>query len=187
VSKHRKPRNISDVVAAALAAVAVSLSVLAILAFKQPATQAVRAAGEPVPTATVLSVITTTSKPVVPSTTTTTKAPKKTAHKVVPTTKTAETTAKKRTRVASAPQPKVSNAGVWDRIAECESGGNWSINTGNGYYGGLQFDIGTWLSNGGGQYAPRADLATRSQQIAIAEKLRAARGFAPWPVCGKRA
>ena len=49
----------------------------------------------------------------------------------------------------------------WDAIAKCESGNNWSINTGNGYYGGLQFDIGTWLSNGGGAYAPRADLATQ--------------------------
>ena len=57
----------------------------------------------------------------------------------------------------------------WDGIANCESTNNWSINTGNGYYGGLQFDIGTWLSAGGGAYAPRADLATREQQIAVAE------------------
>jgi len=73
----------------------------------------------------------------------------------------------------------------WDRVAECESGGNWSINTGNGYYGGLQFDIRTWTSNGGDAYAPRADLATREQQIAIAEKVRAERGVSPWPTCGK--
>jgi uncharacterized protein YabE (DUF348 family) len=69
---------------------------------------------------------------------------------------------------------------IWDRIAECESSGNWHINTGNGYYGGLQFNNPTWLSNGGGQYAPRADLATREQQIAIANKVRAARGLQPW-------
>ncbi len=71
----------------------------------------------------------------------------------------------------------------WDAIANCESTNNWSINTGNGYYGGLQFDIGTWLSNGGGQYAPRADLATKDEQIAIAEKVYAARGLEPW-ACG---
>jgi uncharacterized protein YabE (DUF348 family) len=69
---------------------------------------------------------------------------------------------------------------VWDQIAQCESGGNWSINTGNGYSGGLQFNQATWLSNGGGQYAPEAYLATKAQQIAIADKVRAARGLEPW-------
>ena len=72
------------------------------------------------------------------------------------------------------------NAAMWDRIAACESGGNWAINTGNGYYGGLQFDSGTWLSNGGGQYAARADLASREQQIAVANKVYASRGLQPW-------
>ena len=82
---------------------------------------------------------------------------------------------------APAPAPSSGSSGVdWDRIARCESTNNWSINTGNGYYGGLQFDIGTWLSNGGGQYAPRADLATREQQIAVAETTYAARGMSPW-------
>ncbi|WP_172832200.1 ubiquitin-like domain-containing protein [Nakamurella panacisegetis] len=71
----------------------------------------------------------------------------------------------------------------WDAIAHCESTNNWAINTGNGYYGGLQFDIGTWLSNGGGQYAPRADLATKDEQIAVAEKVYASRGLQPW-ACG---
>ncbi|HET7475890.1 MAG TPA: ubiquitin-like domain-containing protein [Dermatophilaceae bacterium] len=69
---------------------------------------------------------------------------------------------------------------MWDRIAQCESGGNWSINTGNGYYGGLQFLTSTWLANGGGQYAPRADLASRLQQIAVAETLRRKVGLSPW-------
>jgi hypothetical protein len=69
---------------------------------------------------------------------------------------------------------------VWDHLAQCEAGGNWATNTGNGYYGGLQFNNPTWLSNGGGAYAPRADLATREQQIAIADKVRAARGLEPW-------
>jgi len=72
------------------------------------------------------------------------------------------------------------NAAMWDRIAQCESGGNWSINTGNGYYGGLQFSSSTWLSNGGAKYAPRADLASRTQQIAVANVLYAARGLQPW-------
>ena len=73
----------------------------------------------------------------------------------------------------------------WDNVAQCESGGNWHINTGNGYYGGLQFDSSTWLSYGGGSYAPRADLATREEQIAIATKIYASRGSSPWPVCGQ--
>ena len=74
---------------------------------------------------------------------------------------------------------------VWDRVAACESGGNWSINTGNGYYGGLQFSSSTWLAYGGGAYAPRADLAAKSQQIAVAEKVLAAQGPGAWPVCGR--
>lgn len=69
---------------------------------------------------------------------------------------------------------------IWDQIASCESGGDWHINTGNGYYGGLQFNQPTWDSNGGQQYAPRADLATKAQQIAIADRVRAARGLEPW-------
>lgn len=74
---------------------------------------------------------------------------------------------------------------IWDRIAVCESSSNWHANTGNGYYGGLQFNNPTWLSNGGGQYAPRADLATREQQIAIANRVRAARGLQPWQCAGE--
>ncbi len=73
----------------------------------------------------------------------------------------------------------------WDAVASCESTNNWQINSGNGFYGGLQFDITTWLSNGGGAYAPRPDLATREQQIAIATRVYDARGTEPWPVCGK--
>ncbi|GAA4862330.1 transglycosylase family protein [Kitasatospora terrestris] len=76
---------------------------------------------------------------------------------------------------------------VWDKVAQCESGGNWSINTGNGYYGGLQFSSSTWKSFGGGQYAPRADQASKGQQIAVAEKVLASQGPGAWPVCSKRA
>jgi resuscitation-promoting factor RpfB len=78
-----------------------------------------------------------------------------------------------------APAPSV-GSGVWDRIAQCESGGNWHTNTGNGYYGGLQFAQATWAATGGLKYAPRADLATREQQIAVAEVLRARAGLGQW-------
>ncbi|MFJ5955556.1 transglycosylase family protein [Paenarthrobacter sp. NPDC092416] len=72
------------------------------------------------------------------------------------------------------------NEAMWDRIAQCESGGNWSINTGNGYYGGLQFSSPTWLANGGGAYAPNASLATKAQQIDIANRLYAKNGLSDW-------
>ena len=74
----------------------------------------------------------------------------------------------------------------WSGVAQCESGGNWHINTGNGYYGGLQFSSSTWLGYGGGQYAPRADLATPAQQIEIAEAVLDGQGVGAWPTCGKR-
>jgi hypothetical protein len=78
-----------------------------------------------------------------------------------------------------------SGSGVdWDKIASCESGGDWAINTGNGYYGGLQFDQATWRANGGLAYAPRADLADKDQQIHVASHLAGRRGLEPWPVCG---
>lgn len=73
----------------------------------------------------------------------------------------------------------------WSGVAACESGGNWSINTGNGYYGGLQFSAGTWSGYGGTSYAPRADLASAGQQIAVAERVLAGQGVGAWPVCGK--
>ena len=72
---------------------------------------------------------------------------------------------------------------VWDDLARCESGGNWAINTGNGYYGGLQFSHATWLGHGGGEFAEYPHEATREEQIIVAERLRAVRGYAPWPAC----
>ncbi|MFE0513990.1 transglycosylase family protein [Streptomyces sp. NPDC058964] len=75
-------------------------------------------------------------------------------------------------------------AAEWDAVAKCESGGNWSINTGNGYYGGLQFSASTWAAYGGTKYAATADKATKAQQIEIAEKVLAAQGKGAWPVCG---
>jgi hypothetical protein len=84
------------------------------------------------------------------------------------------------------PRVTISGDAVWDQLARCESGGNWAINTGNGYYGGLQFSLSTWQAYGGGAYAPRPDLATREEQIAVAERLRAARGYSPWPACSRK-
>ncbi|WP_371670969.1 LysM peptidoglycan-binding domain-containing protein [Streptomyces sp. NBC_00289] len=76
-------------------------------------------------------------------------------------------------------------ASEWDTVAACESGGNWSINTGNGYYGGLQFSASTWAAYGGTQYASTANQASKAQQIAVAEKVLASQGKGAWPVCGK--
>ncbi|MEU4985717.1 transglycosylase family protein [Streptomyces sp. NPDC021969] len=76
---------------------------------------------------------------------------------------------------------------TWDKVAACESTDDWDINTGNGYYGGLQFTQSTWEAFGGRQYAPRADLATKEQQIAVAEKVLDTQGPGAWPVCSERA
>ena len=88
---------------------------------------------------------------------------------------------------ASAPAAQAvgTSGGVnWAAVAACESGGNWSTNTGNGFYGGLQFTQGTWLANGGGQYASSANQATAAQQIAVANRVLASQGIGAWPVCG---
>jgi resuscitation-promoting factor RpfB len=82
--------------------------------------------------------------------------------------------------------PPVSNGGTWDALAACEAGGNWAINTGNGFYGGVQFNQNTWERHGGLRYAPRADLATREEQLAIAEVTQARQGWGAWPVCSVR-
>lgn len=82
--------------------------------------------------------------------------------------------------------PAVRNGATWDALARCEAGGNWAINTGNGYFGGVQFDQNTWERSGGLRYAERADLATREEQIAIAEVTRARQGWGAWPTCSGR-
>lgn len=74
----------------------------------------------------------------------------------------------------------------WDRLAQCESGGNWRANTGNGYYGGLQFSRRTWTAFGGRAYARTANKATRLQQITIAEKVLHAQGWKAWPACSRK-
>ncbi|MFE3557566.1 transglycosylase family protein [Streptomyces sp. NPDC059193] len=76
-------------------------------------------------------------------------------------------------------------ASEWDKVAQCESGGNWAINTGNGYYGGLQFSSSTWAAFGGKSYAPQANQASKAQQIAVAEKVLKGQGKGAWPHCGK--
>ncbi|WP_207768592.1 resuscitation-promoting factor [Mycobacterium ahvazicum] len=83
--------------------------------------------------------------------------------------------------------PPVTDGSIWDAIAGCEAGGNWAINTGNGYYGGVQFDQSTWERNGGLRFAPRADLASRDEQITVAEVTRERQGWGAWPVCSGRA
>jgi uncharacterized cupredoxin-like copper-binding protein len=74
-------------------------------------------------------------------------------------------------------------ANVWDRVAKCESGGNWKINTGNGYYGGLQFNHRTWRAHGGKGMAHQA---SKAQQIAVAERVLANQGWKAWPSCSKK-
>jgi len=83
--------------------------------------------------------------------------------------------------------PPVLDGATWDAVSACESGGNWAINTGNGFYGGVQFNQSTWERHGGLRYAPRADLATREEQIAIAEVTQTVQGWGAWPVCSVRA
>ncbi|WP_019068228.1 transglycosylase family protein [Streptomyces hokutonensis] len=88
---------------------------------------------------------------------------------------------------AGAGSAQAADVSTWNKVAACESSGDWSINTGNGYYGGLQFTQSTWEAYGGTAYARRADLATRDQQIAVAEKVLKGQGPGAWPVCSVRA
>src|SRR3954464_7364814 len=87
--------------------------------------------------------------------------------------------------LALAGQAGAATDGEWDQVAKCESGNNWAINTGNGYQGGLQFSQSTWSSHGGGEYAPAAHMATKDEQIAVAERVLATQGRGAWPVCGR--
>ena len=98
---------------------------------------------------------------------------------------TAPTTSRAAARTAAVATGGSPRAGFWNNVARCESGNNWSINTGNGYYGGLQFTQQTWAGNGGLAYAPRADLATPAQQMAVADRVFNIVGAGAWPVCGR--
>ncbi|QCB50360.1 resuscitation-promoting factor [Rhodococcus sp. PAMC28707] len=82
--------------------------------------------------------------------------------------------------------PPVENGSTWDSLAQCEATGNWAINTGNGFFGGVQFDQNTWERQGGLKYAPRADLASREEQIAIASVTQKSQGWGAWPACTSR-
>ena len=85
------------------------------------------------------------------------------------------------------PAPDTRAGSVWDRLAQCESGGNWAINSGNGYYGGLQFDKQTWSAFGGDQFAAYPHQASREQQIQVATKVRDSRGgYGAWPGCSSK-
>ncbi len=89
--------------------------------------------------------------------------------------------------LVTATSASAADVSTWDKVAQCESTGNWSINTGNGFYGGLQFTSSTWAAYGGTAYAPQADQATKAQQIAVAEKVLASQGPGAWPVCSIQA
>lgn len=89
--------------------------------------------------------------------------------------------------VGSGSPASAASTSTWDKVADCESSGNWAINTGNGYYGGLQFTQSTWAAYGGTRYAARADLASKTQQITTAERVLASQGPGAWPVCSVRA
>ena len=88
--------------------------------------------------------------------------------------------------ITASASPSAAATSSWDKLASCESGGNWGINTGNGYYGGLQFADGTWDGAGGEKYASRADLATRAEQIVVASRVLDDRGWSPWPACSNK-
>jgi hypothetical protein len=89
--------------------------------------------------------------------------------------------------LATAGTAQAATDAQWDRLAQCESGGNWAINTGNGFYGGLQFTRSTWLGHGGGTFAATANKATREEQIAIGAKVAASQGWGAWPTCSRKA
>ncbi|MGA5821797.1 transglycosylase family protein [Kitasatospora sp. NPDC094028] len=89
--------------------------------------------------------------------------------------------------LVTATSASAATTSTWDSVAQCESGGNWSISTGNGFHGGLQFTPSTWAAYGGTAYAPQANQASREQQIAVAEKVLASQGPGAWPVCSRKA
>jgi resuscitation-promoting factor RpfA len=89
--------------------------------------------------------------------------------------------------LAATPAANAAPDSVWDRVAQCESSGNWNINTGNGFFGGLQFTSSTWQAFGGNVFADSANHASREQQIVVAERVLAGQGWGAWPVCSRKA
>lgn len=138
---------------------------------------------ETTPEPAAVEVVETTTAPTTAETTSTTAAPTTTTTAPRPTT---TTTAPPPPPPTTAPAPPVANGAVWDQLAQCESSGNWSMNSGNGYSGGLQFYQGTWVAYGGTQYATYAYQASREAQIAVAERVLASQGWNAWPGCARR-
>uniref|UniRef100_UPI003EB89A73 transglycosylase family protein n=1 Tax=Streptomyces sp. NRRL F-5630 TaxID=1463864 RepID=UPI003EB89A73 len=89
--------------------------------------------------------------------------------------------------LAWAAPASAASVATWDKVAQCESGGNWQINTGNGYYGGLQISLATWNAHGGRSYAVYPHQAAKKEQILVAEKILSGQGQGAWPTCGPRA
>jgi hypothetical protein len=88
--------------------------------------------------------------------------------------------------LVAAPAANAAPDSAWDKLAQCESGGRWNINTGNGYHGGLQFSPRTWSGFGGKEFAPVAHQATREEQIVVAERVLAKQGWNAWPTCSRK-
>lgn len=112
--------------------------------------------------------------------------PSKPTTESAPTAATVPTTEPEYTENFAPPPAPVTGNSNWDALAQCEATGNWQINSGNGFYGGLQFTQGTWQAYGGGAYAPRPDLASRDQQIAVAERVLNGQGWGAWPACSSK-
>jgi hypothetical protein len=134
---------------------------------------------DPVLVSQVINQVDDKDAPVLTTTTTTAPPPPPTTTTAPPPTTT--TTRYEPPATTSPPAPPRSSGVNWDAIAECESGGDWHINTGNGYYGGLQFSHSTWIAYGGGAYAENAHLTSRENQIAVASGM----GLSHWPHCGQ--
>jgi hypothetical protein len=107
------------------------------------------------------------------------------AYRNVPGLREAQAQAQAQAAAQAAAAPEVA-LGVWDRVADCESGGDWSINTGNGYSGGLQFSHSTWRAYGGEEFAPLAYQASREEQIIVAERVLDDAGWGAWPTCSRQ-
>ena len=166
-----------------LAAILTTLFLIAVFFFFNAIARSVNAGGDSVPvetTTTTLQVVETTTTTVDLSflnttTTTSTKVPK---------------SAQNTTTNIPVPEYRNDHSDRWDQLAQCESGGNWATNTGNGFGGGLQFmhqrSYSTWLSFGGAEFAPHPWEASREQQIVIAERVLASSGYGAWPGCSRK-
>jgi hypothetical protein len=134
-------------------------------------------------TTTAPAATTTTTAPAATTTTTAAPRPPAPAPAPAPAPVRVAAPAPRPAAPAAAPAPAVSDGSTWDRLAQCESGGNWASNTGNGYYGGIQFSLSSWQAVGGTGLPSQA---SREQQIAMGERLRASQGWGAWPACSRK-